>query len=91
MIPYQMRLISRPTGRRRTGICTGKKTERRKNPLRYTIQTKNKKGKWKFSGMYTDKYIPQLINACIHQAKKGKQMYRKMRILGTDNGKTTVL
>lgn len=62
--------------------------------MRYKIEVLHK-GKWRFAGMFSDRYIPQLVNACINQAKRGKKMYEKMRVVevkrSVKHGDSTVL
>ena len=57
----------------------------------YKLMTKDS-GKWKFKGMFPERYVEQLCNAAINQAKKGKRMYKTMRVVErSDNGDLDIL
>ena len=57
---------------------------------RWKVETKEK-GKWTFAGMFTERFVPQLVNAAINQAKRGKQMYKTLRVEEVKHGNTPVL
>ncbi len=58
---------------------------------KYVVERK-KDGKWTFAGMFSEKFIPQLVNACVYYASKGAKMYKTLRVKERmTDGKTTVL